>query len=148
MSYPKEPPWTINPQPGDPELVVCDAWVARLYSLLLKPKTRTEVSMPDKTTIDHNYFQDTAIPTYPSFSDFCAEVATMLGETAKDKGYSKSGPDGRNPLFEVTGANHAMGEIIYKAVRFRDRVPPDPKDLLKIAAWAFLAWKFNGRPPL
>lgn len=78
-----------------------------------------------------------------SFSDFMSEVASQLGENAQSKGYSQGGPDGRNPLFEVTGSNHAMGEAIYKAVRYRRK--GNPEDLIKLAAWAFLAWKFHGQ---
>lgn len=34
---------------------------------------------------------------------------------------------------------HALGEIIYKAVRYHHK--RDPEDLVKIAAWAELVWR-------
>lgn len=80
-------------------------------------------------------------PDDHTFSQFMREVAEKLGGEASSKGYSDGGPDGRNPLFEVTGVEHACGEIVYKAVRFRRK--GDPNDMLKAAAWAYLAWKHN-----
>lgn len=77
----------------------------------------------------------------PSFSQFMREVAESLSEAAVVKGYSAGGPDGPNPLFEVTGSDHAMGEAIYKAVRYRAK--RDKGDLIKLAAWAFLAYRFH-----
>jgi hypothetical protein len=39
------------------------------------------------------------------------------------------------------GDAHAIGEIIYKAVRYSKR--GDKDDLVKIAAWAFLIYKYG-----
>lgn len=76
-----------------------------------------------------------------SFSAFMREVGSQLGEGAEGKGYNSKGPDGENHLFHVSGVEHACGEIIYKAVRFRKR--RSKEDMLKAAAWAFLAWKHH-----
>jgi len=73
-----------------------------------------------------------------SFNNFVAEVREALSGKSRAKGYAE-GPDGPNPLFEMTGADHAIGEIMYKAVRYRAK--KDPEELLKIAAWAFLVWR-------
>lgn len=74
------------------------------------------------------------------FRDFVEAVHEVLSGKAIDKGYA-DGPDGPNPLFEMTGADHAMGEIVYKAVRYRAK--QNPEELLKIAAWAFLVWRYR-----
>jgi hypothetical protein len=74
-----------------------------------------------------------------SFSQFMTEVSTILSEAASAKGYNAGGPDSDNHLFHVTGIEHACGEIVYKAIRYRKR--RDPTDMVKAAAWAYLAWK-------
>lgn len=74
-----------------------------------------------------------------AFSQFVREVEEAMTKTARDKGYGTS-PDDPNPLFELTGPTHAIGEIIYKAIRYRDG-KHDPMELIKIAAWAFLVWR-------
>ena len=81
-----------------------------------------------------------------TFDDFVKEVNDILGGTAKDKGYNTTGPDGKNELYEfIQGLSqndsHAIGEIIYKAVRYTNK--QDKRDLIKIAAWAYLVWKFG-----
>ena len=73
-----------------------------------------------------------------TFNKFMGGVNEVLSGKAQDKGYAE-GPDGPNPLFEMTGDMHATGEIIYKAVRYRAK--KNPEELLKIAAWAFLIWR-------
>jgi hypothetical protein len=87
-----------------------------------------------------------------TFQQFTAEVEKLLNGTAAGKGYNASGPDSQNALYEFVqhyisggGQAHAMGEIIYKAVRYQGR--GNPEDLLKIAAWAFLAWKHHDTRP-
>lgn len=81
-----------------------------------------------------------------TYAEFQARVTALLEPTAKGKGYNTTGVDGENRLYEfveetVGGPWHAIGEIIYKAVRYRAR--GNPEDLEKIAAWAWLAWKHH-----
>lgn len=74
---------------------------------------------------------------------FIDEVQRMLQGEAENKGYSQDAGNIELTDFvhQCTGDGHAIGEIIYKAVRYTSR--PDKKDLVKIAAWAFLIWKNN-----
>ena len=81
-----------------------------------------------------------------TFQTFMNAAEDLLNGTAASKGYSPNGPDGSNPLYAfvehaVGGSQHAIGEIIYKAVRYQHQ--RDPKDLLKIAAWAYLVWRHH-----
>lgn len=81
-----------------------------------------------------------------TFAEFTRLVADSLDGHAKRKGYSNGGPDGANALYEfevAIGASpaHAMGEIIYKATEFLRK--PRAVLALKIAGWAFLAWKYD-----
>ena len=88
---------------------------------------------------------------YGTWAEFVAQVEQLLAPTAAGKGYSTTGVDGQNPLFEFVsgvaqGPGHALGEIVYKAVRYgRKR---NPEDVLKIAAWAFLVWRHHQAPAL
>ena len=80
------------------------------------------------------------------FDDFCRQVAELLQQKAQTKNYNQTGTDGPNLLYEfvretVGGDHHAIGEIIYKARRFEAR--GDIADILKIAAWAFLVFKYR-----
>ena len=80
------------------------------------------------------------------FAEFCDAVRDLLDETVADKGYHRSGLTGPNPLYALAsdmagGPSHACGEITYKAIRYAKR--RDPNDLLKIAAWAYLVWRFD-----
>jgi len=81
----------------------------------------------------------------PSFALFLLEVRALLEPTALGKGYSTTGVDGDNALYEfvqeMAGPGHALGEIVYKARRYGAK--RNPEDLLKIAAWAFLLWKHH-----
>jgi hypothetical protein len=84
-----------------------------------------------------------------TFDEFVTQVRALLEPTAKGKGYSSTGVDGHNALYEfvqgtVGGDGHAIGEIIYKAKRYAAK--GNPEDLLKAAAWAFLVLKH--RPPV
>ena len=81
-----------------------------------------------------------------TFEQFCANVKTSMEAHAIRKGYNEGGVDGKNLLFELTkqagiSAGHTCGEIIYKAVEYAKQ----PRDVLleKIAAWAFLEWKYR-----
>ena len=81
-----------------------------------------------------------------SFDAFARAVRHKVDGAAAEKGYNPSGPDGENLLYKlvlsaVPYSGHAIGEIIYKAVRYSAKKNPD--ELLKIAAWAFLAWKYH-----
>jgi hypothetical protein len=75
---------------------------------------------------------------------FAELVEGLVNGTAAGKGYNGTGPNGPNDLYEFVaklneGPGHALGEMIYKIVRYKAR--RNPEDLLKVAAWAFLAWK-------
>lgn len=82
----------------------------------------------------------------PPFASFCEAVRVLLDETAAGKGYNQAGLAGPNPLYAFVsetagGPGHALGEIIYKVRRYAAR--RNPEDLLKIAAWAYLVWRFD-----
>ena len=79
-----------------------------------------------------------------AFEEFTTLVRDLLEPTAAAKGYSKGGANGPNPLYEFVeevagGPGHPLGEIIYKARRYSSL--KQERDVLKIAAWAFLVWK-------
>lgn len=80
----------------------------------------------------------------PTFDNFILAVRETMESKAASKGYNPTGIDGPNVLFDFVtsfaGAGHALGEIVYKARRFASK--RDPEDLVKIAAWAFLAWRY------
>lgn len=81
-----------------------------------------------------------------TFDKFVKEVEGLLNGTAAGKAYSATGPNGPNPLYEFVqgmagGPGHALGEIVYKATRYAAKKNPD--DVAKIAAWAFLVWRFH-----
>ena len=84
-----------------------------------------------------------------SYDEFVRAMHDILNGTASDKRYSQTGPDGHNALYEFVRTHvafcdgHALGEIVYKAVRYQAK--RNPEDLVKIAAWAFLAWKHRDR---
>lgn len=85
-----------------------------------------------------------------TFGDFSQQVELLLSGTAGAKGYSATGPDGPNRLYEFVetmndGPGHALGEIVYKARRYAAK--RNPEDLLKAAAWCFLAWKYSEPGP-
>ena len=82
-----------------------------------------------------------------TFDAFRAEVEASLTSAAGEKGYNTTGVDGENRVYAVVhaatgGHGHALGEIIYKALRYARK--RDPADLVKIAAWAFLIYKHHG----
>lgn len=76
-----------------------------------------------------------------------AEVEKILKKDAGGKGYTGlvAGEDGRPTLDFVAqhAPGHPEGEIMYKVLRWR--AMRDPKDLLKIMAWAFLLWDSHNR---
>jgi len=80
------------------------------------------------------------------FQQFVMEMEELCEKMAKEKGYNTTGLEGRNELYEfiqnlVDGDGHALGEIIYKTVRYQRK--KDKRDLVKIAAWAYLVYKFG-----
>jgi hypothetical protein len=76
------------------------------------------------------------------FGKFVEQVGEVLTATARGKGYIdewESKPGGALfDLIESVCPGHPIGEIIYKAIRYRSK--EDPGDLVKIAAWAYLVW--------
>ena len=82
----------------------------------------------------------------PSFPSFCEAVSDLLDQQAADKGYNQTGLSGPNLLYALVsnmagGPGHALGEVVFKAIRYSRR--RDPNDLLKIAAWSYLVWRFD-----
>lgn len=82
-------------------------------------------------------------PSREEFDEFMAGARELVEGKAKEKGYNETGT-GKNDLMEFTNKffpGHAGGEIVYKAIRYgRKR---DKSDLLKIAAWAYLLWRYD-----
>lgn len=79
------------------------------------------------------------------FGQFVKEVKDILEATAREKGYNTAGTES-NEIYEfvqklTSSDDHAIGELIYKVVRFKNK--GDKRDLAKIAAWAYLIWKFG-----
>ena len=78
-----------------------------------------------------------------TFDQFMEDVRGLLEPTASSKGYSTTGVDGQNELYEFVqsfaGHAHAEGEIVYKVKRFAAK--GDLTDIKKVAAWAFLICK-------
>jgi hypothetical protein len=90
--------------------------------------------------------ENEGVPEVVTFKSFCVQVEELLGDTAGNKGYNFTGPDGHNIVYEfihdTTGDHgHGIGEIIYKAIRFMQKRNPD--DLLKLAAWSYLVWRHH-----
>jgi hypothetical protein len=84
----------------------------------------------------------------PTFEQFVEEVRALMEPTAASKGYSTTGINGVNTLYEFVedmaeGPGHALGEIVYKAKRYGKK--RNPEDLLKIAAWAWLAYRHHSQ---
>lgn len=79
-----------------------------------------------------------------NFTAFVKEIKEICEKVAKEKGYNDTGVDGQNDLYQFVqsiadGDGHALGEIIYKTVRYSRK--HDKRDLIKIAAWAYLIYK-------
>lgn len=72
--------------------------------------------------------------------DLVHEAREIVTTKATDKGYRSV--DG---IYSLLGTEHAIGEIIYKALRYRSR--GDREDLVKIVGWAgvILANDFRDR---
>lgn len=71
---------------------------------------------------------------------FFADICGILDRKAHAKGYAPAGGDGPDlaAFVEAHAPGHALGEIIYKVVRYGAK--KDSEDLVKIAAWAYLIW--------
>lgn len=83
-----------------------------------------------------------------SFDEFIGEVSCALGSAARSKGYYQGLHHDwadKNPSFEFirdyVDEDHALGEMVYKVLRYKSQ--SNKEDLIKIAAWAFLEWKFG-----
>lgn len=79
---------------------------------------------------------------------FFTDIRAAVTDGAASKGYNATGPDGPNALYEFIlhvnhGPGHAVGEAIYKLIRYSQK--HNEEDLIKCAAWAFLLWKYHGR---
>ncbi len=90
------------------------------------------------------------MPFQSAFGHFISEINRILSSKATQKGYNDAGPDADNRLYlfvrdfvSGTEHDHALGEIIYKVVRFVKK--RDPEDLLKIAAWAYLVYRYRSK---
>jgi hypothetical protein len=80
---------------------------------------------------------------HDSFEEFMNEARELIDSRAKEKGYNE-GSSEKNDLMEFTNKffpGHAGGEIVYKAIRYGRK--GDKTDLLKIAAWAYLLWRYD-----
>ena len=82
------------------------------------------------------------------FDDFCQQIKDILDAKSAGKGYNEQGAEGRNDLYDFIEKfigpvqhAHALGEIVYKVVRYAKK--QDPEDLEKIAAWAYLIYKHS-----
>ena len=80
-----------------------------------------------------------------TYKEFTRDVNMLLGGTASGKGYSE-GADAPQEIYDFIIENlrtspyqHALGEIIYKTVRFARK--GNIEDIKKVAAWAFLVAK-------
>jgi hypothetical protein len=82
-----------------------------------------------------------------TFEWFCEHVQNRCEKEAKAKGYNVTGVEGKNELLQFVDSaiapnhSHALGEIIYKTIRYKNKRNKD--DLVKIAAWAYLLWKHD-----
>lgn len=78
-----------------------------------------------------------------TFDEFVGNVKGLLDNSARQKAYNATGVDGPNQLFDfiysVADMGHALGEIIYKVIRYKAK--GNPEDIEKVAAWAFLVWR-------
>jgi hypothetical protein len=96
--------------------------------------------------LPRNTKENEMVKDVPNFKDFVKEVQDLLEGGAEKKGYNNTGVDGENDLYQFIqnlsrSDAHAIGEIIYKAVRYTNK--KDKRDLTKIAAWAFLVYRYG-----
>jgi hypothetical protein len=83
---------------------------------------------------------------YPSFDSFVGEIKQLFGKSVS-KGYGPMKPDDPNQLYDFMQTffsdDHALGEIVYKAIRYKNK--RNPEDLVKIAGWAWLVFMHHWR---
>jgi hypothetical protein len=107
-----------------------------------KSKPSSIESDPDFTQV----YVDPASNEGPSFASFVGEIQSLF-EKSVNKGYGPMQPDSPNQLYEFMQAffsdDHALGEIVYKAIRYKNKRNPD--DLVKIAGWAWLVFMHHWR---
>lgn len=85
-----------------------------------------------------------------TYDEFAERVRALLEPAAAGKGYNQTGADGVNELYAFVqrvnaGDGHAVGEVIYKMVRYGAK--RNPEDVLKAAAWCYLILKHQGPSP-
>ena len=73
--------------------------------------------------------------TSKDFNEFVSKMVKKIGTEAGLKGYDDSLTDFMKRHFN----DHAIGEIVYKSVRYATQ--KQEEDILKIAAWAYIIWK-------
>jgi hypothetical protein len=97
---------------------------------------------PDFTQV----YVDPASNEGPSFESFVGEIRELFGKSV-NKGYGPMQPDSPNQLYEFMqqffSDDHALGEIVYKAIRYKNK--RNPEDLVKIAGWAWLVFMHHWR---
>ena len=99
----------------------------------------------NRDRVGHTEFCERHLSMLPTstFDEFMAGARDLVEGKAIAKGYNEGGTE-KNDLMEFTNKffpGHAGGEIVYKAIRYgRKR---DKADLLKIAAWAYLLWRYD-----
>ncbi len=95
---------------------------------------------PENTSVREEMFPA------PSFEAFIGEVRTLFAHSVS-KGYGPMQPDDPNALYEFMQSffsdDHALGEIVYKAIRYKNK--RNPEDLVKIAGWAWLVFMHHWR---
>lgn len=74
---------------------------------------------------------------------FFIQVREILESKAKDKGYLSPVGNVLMDFMNYEFPDHALGEIIYKVVRYNSK--KDPVDLIKIAAWACLVYNWRNK---
>jgi NTP pyrophosphatase (non-canonical NTP hydrolase) len=95
----------------------------------------------DVTLADWNALKAMTVGQAPNhFKAFVEGVHSLVYGKALDKGYANE-DDGSalRHFVDKYFPGHALGEVVYKAVRYAAK--RDPADLLKIAAWAFLVYR-------
>lgn len=75
--------------------------------------------------------------------EFFERIIAILEGTAKEKGYLAPRGNILMDFMNKQFPDHALGEIIYKAVRYKNK--KNPEDLVKIAAWACLIYEWRDK---
>jgi hypothetical protein len=75
--------------------------------------------------------------------DFIKGVKFLLENKATEKGYLAPVGNILMDFMNKEFPDHALGEIVYKAVRYKSK--KNPEDLLKIAAWACLIYEWRSK---